>query len=68
MPSLAKGEKVVLDFASVDSVTQSFVHALISDTFREYGIDVLNSISFKNCNDTVRGIIEIVVDYMQEVD
>ncbi|MCX6731496.1 MAG: STAS-like domain-containing protein, partial [Candidatus Parcubacteria bacterium] len=65
-PSLDKGEDIILDFEGIDAVTQSFIHALISDLFRKYGSDILDKISFKNCNETVQKIIGIVVDYMQE--
>ena len=65
IPILEKGQDLVLDFEKVDEVTQSFAHALISDLIRNYGIDVLDRISFANCNKTVSKIIEIVVDYMQ---
>lgn len=66
IPALEKKEEVVLDFDGVDATTQSFVHALISDLLRKYGSDVLDRIEFKSCNDTVKKIITIVVDYMQE--
>ena len=66
IPSLEKKEKVILDFGEVESSTQSFIHALISDVIRKRGIEVLNSIYFKNCNTTVQKIIEIVIDYMQD--
>jgi hypothetical protein len=66
VPALEKNEEVVLDFAGVDATTQSFVHALISDLLRKYGGDVLDRIEFKSCNETIRKIITIVVDYMQE--
>ena len=65
IPRLDEGEKVILDFAGVDSANQSFIHALISDLIRNYGSGVLDKISFKNCNKTVQKIINIVVDYMQ---
>jgi hypothetical protein len=65
LPSLEKGSDLVLDFGNVDSITQSFAHALLSDLIRNYGIDVLDRISFANCNQPVSKIIEIVVDYMQ---
>jgi len=67
-PALERNEEVILDFEKVDSVTQSFVHALISDLIRTYGTDALDRVSFKSCNDVVRKIITIVVDYMQESD
>lgn len=66
MPALKQNEEVVLDFEGVDAATQSFVHALISDALRKFGADALDLISFKSCNETVKRIIGIVVDYMQE--
>jgi hypothetical protein len=66
IPALEKGEDVILDFEKIGSATQSFVHALISDLLRKYGDNALDKISFKSCNETVRKIIIIVIDYMQE--
>lgn len=66
VPALERKEEVTLDFAGVDATTQSFIHALISDLLRKYGSDVLDRVEFKSCDDTVRKIITIVVDYMQE--
>lgn len=67
MPNLEKGHKVTIDFVNVESTTQSFIHALISDSIRKFNIDILDKIEFKNCNERVKIIIEIVVDYMQTV-
>lgn len=66
IPALDRGEEVIIDFQGIDGATQSFVHALISDLFRKYGNDVLDRISFRSCNETVRKVINIVIDYMQE--
>ncbi len=66
IPHLEKQEEVTLDFHGIDSATQSFIHALISDLIRRYGVEVLDQIYFKSCNDIVKQIINIVVDYMQE--
>lgn len=63
---LENNQEITLDFDGIDLTTQSFIHALISDLIRKYGIDVLDKIYFKNCNETVTKIINIVVDYMQE--
>lgn len=65
IPILEKGDDLILDFKNIESVTQSFMHALISDLIRNYGIDILDRVNFANCNDTVKKVIEIVVDYMQ---
>lgn len=66
IPALEKNRQIILDFENVDGATQSFIHALISDLMRKYGNEVLDKIEFKSCNDTVKAIITIVVDYMQE--
>ena len=66
LAAFQKNEDVVLDFAGVEAVTQSFIHALISDILRRYGSDALDRVVFKSCNDTVKKIIAIVVEYMQE--
>jgi len=65
LPILEKGGSAVLDFENIDSITQSFAHALLSDLIRNYGIDVLDRVIFSNCNETTKRIIETVVDYMQ---
>ena len=64
-PMLEKNIEVILDFNGIESATQSFIHDMISELIRQYGSDVLDKISFKNCNDSVKSIVTIVVDYMQ---
>lgn len=66
VPALEGQGDVVLDFEGVEATTQSFIHALISDLIRKYGNGVLDRIEFKSCNETVKKIITIVSDYMQE--
>lgn len=68
IPLLKDQGEVVIDFQNVDLTTQSFIHALISEPIRLFGVEVLDRIVFKNCNETVRTLIEIVVDYMQVED
>ncbi|MDP3640428.1 MAG: STAS-like domain-containing protein [Nanoarchaeota archaeon] len=66
IPAIETKEGIILNFAGIEGATQSFIHALMSDVIRRYGIEVLDKISFKDCNETVRKIISMVVDYMQE--
>lgn len=66
LPTLRVGDEIALDFAGVEGATQSFVHAMVSKAIREFGSEALDHIVFRHCNDSVRGIIEIVTDYMQE--
>lgn len=65
VPALANHEEVILDFNRVAAATQSFIHALISESLRTYGGDVLDHIAFKSCNESIQQIINIVADYMQ---
>ena len=65
-PALAKGQEVTLDFSGITGATQSFIHALISELIREYGDDVFDKLYFKDCSPTVRQIVNIVADYMEE--
>lgn len=67
-PALEDGKEITLDFKGVESATQSFIHALISDLIRSYGIEIFEKIIFKDCSDTVKKLINIVADYMQERD
>ncbi|MEK9145610.1 MAG: STAS-like domain-containing protein [Elusimicrobiota bacterium] len=66
LPALDREEEVVLDFSRVDAATQSFIHALISEPIRKHGSKAFDRIAFKSCNETIRKIIGIVADYMQE--
>lgn len=63
---LESKQEITIDFENVETATQSFIHALVSDLIRKYGSDVLDKIYFKNCTETVKKMINIVVDYMQE--
>jgi len=65
LPYLNDENRIVLDFQNVESATQSFIHALISDVIRQKGIKVLDQLYFKNCNQTIQKIISIVTEYMQ---
>ncbi|MDJ0321973.1 STAS-like domain-containing protein [Pseudarthrobacter sp. PS3-L1] len=64
-PTLENGKDILLDFEGVDLATQSFIHALIAAVVREKS-ENLDHISFKNCNENVQSLIEIVVEYAQD--
>ena len=65
-PQIKIGAGVKIDFAQVDDVTQSFIHALLSELIRDTQGEVLDLVYFKNCNETVKRMINIVISYMQE--
>ncbi len=56
-------DTIVLDFAGVDSSTQSFVHALISGFFQECGEGALSRFEFKNCSKAIKSLLATVVNY-----
>lgn len=66
LPALAKSEDIMIDFDGITGVTQSFIHALLADPIRQYPDEIFERITFRNCNDMVRVIIETVEEYMQE--
>lgn len=66
IPSLLKGDEVILDFEGVKGATQSFIHALISDPIRELKDVAFDHIFYKNANEEIREIVSIVYRYMQE--
>ena len=66
IPELEAGREVMIDFDGVTGVTQSFIHALISDILRRYGSEMLDRLVFRHCNETVQKMIVIVTDYLQE--
>jgi len=66
LPYINDKNEIILNFKGVESATQSFIHALISDVIRQKGIKVLDRLYFKDCNITIQKIIGIVTEYMQE--
>jgi len=57
IPALKNHRVVILDFNKVDSATQSFIHALISDIIRKEGYEIIDRLNYKNCNDTIKKIL-----------
>lgn len=66
LPALERGEKVIIDFDDVEVATQSFIHALLSEAIRKYGNDFFDKVEFRKCSESVRQIISVVANYMQE--
>jgi len=65
-PALDQGQEITLNFTGVELVTQSFIHAMISDVLRNHGENALKMILFKSCVPGVRGIVETVIQYSLE--
>ena len=63
---LTSNEVIIFDFLGVDSTTQSFIHALISEFFQKNGEKALELFEFKNCSKPVKSLITTVVNYSLE--
>jgi hypothetical protein len=63
IPALSAGDSVVIDFSEVETTTQSFVHALISEAIRRHGEEAIPRIVFKGCTGQVQQLITTVVEY-----
>ena len=59
-------EEIVISFDGIDSSTQSFIHALISDLFQRHGEAVLDRIAFQNCSPAIKSLIATVINYSLE--
>ena len=66
LPALENEDAITFDFEGVGGVTQSFIHALMSDALRKYPEAVYDNVFFKNANEEIQKIITIVYRYMQE--
>jgi hypothetical protein len=63
LPALDAGDSVTLDFSAVETSTQSYIHALISEAIRRYGEDAIPRIKFKRCTGDIRQLVTTVVEY-----
>ena len=59
-------EEIILDFSGVDSTTQSFIHALLSEFFQVAGESALNRFEFRECSKAVKSLITTVINYSLE--
>lgn len=65
VPALERNQDVILDFKDVDLATQSFVHAMLAAVVRDRPAS-LEHIMFENCNESIKSLIQIVVEYAQQ--
>jgi hypothetical protein len=59
---LAGFDQVVLDFTGIRSANSSFVNALVSGLFEQYGVDALGKIAFRGCLPTIQVLVQSAVD------
>ena len=66
LPAIENGDDVVLDFAGMSGVTQSFIHALIAEPIMRYRDEAFMHLHFLDANRDIAEIISIVYRYLQE--
>lgn len=59
---LEKHNKIIIDFENTPSATQSWVDELIGKFILVEGKPFLRKVKFKNCTDTIQGLIRFVVE------
>jgi hypothetical protein len=63
---LNTSEEIILNFFKIDSASQSFIHALISDLLQKQGESVLDRLVFEKCKASVKSLITTVINYSLE--
>lgn len=59
-----EGKVVTLDFAGIESISQSFGDEILGILTREHGIEFIKSlVKVENANEAVRAILNLVVRY-----
>lgn len=66
LPAIERGDEVALDFAGMNGVTQSFIHALIAEPIIRYRDQAFTNLYYLDANDDISEIISIVYRYLQE--
>jgi len=59
---LSANERVVLDFSNVGVVTQSYIDEAIGVLILQFGPEILERLSFKNCNDDIKAVLGYVAN------
>lgn len=64
--ALNANDRVTLDFAGVGVVTQSYIDEAIGVLILQFGPGVLQRLSFKNCNEDVKAVLNYVAGTRSE--
>lgn len=62
-PYINVNKPIILDFNGVNLVTQGFMDEFIGVLIRSSGPSIIKNIKFKNCNEAIKGVIKLVVNY-----
>lgn len=57
---------VTVDFGDINLITQSFADEFVGVLVRRDGVSILSNLKFKNCNDSIKDVIRLVVSYSEE--
>jgi len=59
-------DRVTLDFSGVGVVTQSYIDEAVGVLILQFGPSVLQRLSFKNCNEDVKAVLNYVAGTRSE--
>ena len=61
-PNIVTCDEIVFDFTGVRTANSSFVNALVTAIAERHGERILDKLTFKGCNRTVRVLVEGAID------
>lgn len=63
IPLIHEGKSIAFDFAGVRNMNSSFSNALLANLVMQEGVEVLDRITFKNCNANIKALVNAALDF-----
>jgi hypothetical protein len=63
VPFVHKGGSIVFDFMGVRNMNSSFSNALFANLIMREGVSVLEKVTFRNCNSSIKALINAALDF-----
>lgn len=63
IPLIHEGRSIAFDFMGVRNMNSSFSNALFANLVMQEGIEVLEHITFRNCNPNVKALVNAALDF-----
>ena len=57
IPLIHKGREISFDFMGVRNMNSSFSNALFANLVMQEGVEVLEHVTFKNCNPNIKALV-----------
>uniref|UniRef100_UPI004056E1F9 STAS-like domain-containing protein n=1 Tax=Candidatus Electrothrix sp. TaxID=2170559 RepID=UPI004056E1F9 len=63
LPSVHQGKKLAFDFAGVRNMNSSFSNALFANLIIQEGVEVLDKVTFRNCNSNIEALVDAALNF-----